>query len=119
MEGSRRPSGEEVDAAVHELTRVIAHAEQCSWESRPDEARAALAVLRAAVAPRVLWPAKEAAAELGVDPANLRVESLPGLPAPVQELPRPTARNANNVLRLWDAAEIRAFAARRAEERAR
>lgn len=76
-----------------------------------------LRVLREAVRYWPVWPSKEVAKALGIDSANLQPDKEPGLPEPVQRLPRPTARHPDRVMRLWDAGEIEEFAARRRAER--
>lgn len=77
--------------------------------------RAAVRILREAVKPRPVWPAKEAAACLGVDPSNLG--DLRGLPEPAQKLPRPTVTHPEKTMSLWYVDEIEEFAARRRAER--
>jgi hypothetical protein len=75
----------------------------------------ALRTLRAATKPRPVWPAKEAAACLGVDPSNLG--DLRGMPAPAQVLPRPSVTHPEKTMSLWFVDEIEEFAARRRAER--
>jgi hypothetical protein len=81
------------------------------YQSAASDARGALEVLREAVRPRLVMLSKEAAAALGVDPANLEPKSVADLPEPVQVVPRPTVRHPDRVVRLWDADEIEACAA--------
>lgn len=103
--GGPRPSAEDVQIALEWLDWVGAHT------GNPDLATiSAVAVdtLRAASEPRPVWPAKETAAALGVEPANLG--DIRGLPEPAQVLPRPTVVHPDKVMRLWYADEIEAFA---------
>jgi hypothetical protein len=98
-----RPSREDVELA-------LARARQFAVEAaRDDEFEADIEpVLRAALAPRPEWPAREVGLALGVDPANLG--DVRGLPEPAQLLPRPTVVHPDKVMRLWYADEIVAFA---------
>lgn len=97
-----RPSEQEISTALDMLGAPSV--------SDPEHRRA-LRVLRAALAPRPVWPAKEAAACLGVLSANLG--DLRGLPRPAQELPRPTVTRPDQTFSLYYVDEIEAFAAER------
>lgn len=91
----RRPSEAEVEEALFALKHAPPSQEQ--WAQR---------TLRAALAPREVWPAKEVAACLRVQVSNLRTTS--GLPAPCQVFDRPTATNPDKKMRLWWRDEIEA-----------
>lgn len=76
------------------------------------EHRRALAVLRRALAPRPVWPAKEVGECLGVNPANLRVgrmQNFDKFPAPAQELARPTEKDPAKTVRFWFVDEVQDF----------
>ena len=103
-----RPSAEEIKLALVELAEARAgDHKRREWATR---------VLREALKPRPVWPAKEVAEALStngyrVAPSNLN--DVRGLPAPAQELPRPTVAHPDKVMRLWYADEIVEFAAAR------
>jgi hypothetical protein len=101
-----RPSELQVSLALDVLNAAC--------RALPEQERA-LKVLRRALKPRPVWPAKEAAACLGVDPSNLG--DLRGMPAPAQKLARPAAGLPNKTMSLWFVDEIEEFAARRRAER--
>lgn len=108
-----RPSEQEIEAA---LNLVSAGREASSLAAF----MRAMNLLRIAVLPRPVWPAKEVAACLSTDgkqfdPSNL--SDLRGLPEPAQKLPRPTVTHPEKTMSLWFVDEIEEFAARRRAER--
>lgn len=102
-----RPSERQISEALRVLN-------QYQIETASNRRRA-LRVIAEAVKPRPVWPAKEAAACLGVDPSNLG--DLRGLPEPAQKLPRPAKGLPDKTMSLWFVDEIEEFAARRRAER--
>jgi hypothetical protein len=109
-----RPSEAEVDEALETL-QALADGDRVLDVS---VIRRANRVLREAVAPRPVWPVKEAAECLGIHPANVRPESTKGLPKPAQAFARPTVNNPNRTWRLFyvDEIEEHPLAVKRREE---
>lgn len=113
-----RPSGPEIElalgivAGLFELRRASVGTERAS-ERVAAERDDVMGVLREAVRPRLVWPTKEAAAALGVDPSNLNPESVAGLPEPAQRLARPTVHDPDRTMRLWFVDEIEECAVRK------
>lgn len=117
-----RPSGRDIELALEIVDGLFARRlASCASMVEAAAARARVAaerddvmgVLREAVAPRPVWPTKEAAAALGVDPSNLNRESVAGLPEPAQRIPRPTEHQPGRTTRLWFVDEIEECAARK------
>lgn len=101
----RRPD----EAQVKEALAVVD-----DWERQESGERVAWVAktLRAAVKPRPVWPAKEVAEHLGVNPANLRVgrmQNFDKFPEPAQELPRPTEKDPAKTVRFWFVDEVKDF----------
>jgi hypothetical protein len=97
-----RPS----EADVAEALEVLEVVEREAWERR------ALRVLRTALKPRPVWPAKEVAEHLGVKPEQLRpggMRNFDKFPVPAQELPRPTEATPDKTMRLWYQDQVEDF----------
>jgi hypothetical protein len=94
----RRPSEAQVDRALNVLAAM--------------GQRHAHIVLRRALQPRPVWPAKEVAMFLGVKPEQLRpggMRNFDKFPAPAQELPRPTEATPDKTMRLWYQDQVEDF----------
>lgn len=113
-----RPSGPQIEealcvvSAMFDIRRESMRTQLARERAAAEQARV-MEVLREAVRPRLVWPSKEAAAALGVNPANLNAQSVAGLPEPAQRLPRPTTLHPDREMRLWFVDEILECAARK------
>lgn len=105
-----RPSEAEINEALELTAQALSPTH--ALELTITEQRIVLRRLRAAVMPRPVWPAKEVAEHLGVNPANLRVgrmQNFDKFPAPAQELPRPTGKDPGKTVRFWFVDEVQDF----------
>ena len=108
-----RPSEREIEKALELLDWVVRR----RGEDLPVDLAASVAVLREAS--ERLLPTNEAAAILGIEPGNMRPDSVKGLPEPEVTWPRPTVRNPDQVVRWWSERKIRKCAAGRRPRRKR